>query len=48
MTLRFMPTTSVYHHDSGKHAADARTVFLDALAFPSRSGHSLGFNDRRR
>ena len=29
MTLRFMPTSSVYHHDLGKNAADAqRTVFL--------------------
>ena len=29
MTLRFMPATSVYHHDHGKYAADAqRTLFL--------------------
>ena len=26
MTLRFMPTTSVYHHDLGKNAADARSA----------------------
>ena len=39
MTLRFMPTSSVYHHDLRNNAVDAqRTVFL--LRGTDRSGHN--------
>ena len=39
MTLRFMPTSSVYHHDLRNNAVDAqRTVFL--MRGTDRSGRN--------